>query len=283
MSLPSIEHILLAPRRKRRDSLVGEMNLHNLLNTNRSGSATGYRDMQYEMPMSVGIGHDMNGSSHYAPNNLYVPNGNNRIKSETGSERGVSPHNTSDHSSRYSSQTPQNGINYQQMTHLANDLRYSSPQLSQSGVPSMLQHQYHPNPNNDPSYQQQAQLGAAQQPGQQDQNQAEGGRQSTGSTGLPKAFACSTCAKGFARRSDLARHGMCRATGFGLDLHLADNVAERIHSGVRPHVCDFQGCGKQFIQRSALTVHSRVHTGEKPHMCERCGKVSRHLHFVAQS
>lgn len=25
----------------------------------------------------------------------------------------------------------------------------------------------------------------------------------------PKAFACSTCAKGFARRSDLARHGQC--------------------------------------------------------------------------
>lgn len=54
---------------------------------------------------------------------------------------------------------------------------------------------------------------------------------------------------------------------------LADSLVERIHSGVRPHVCDYPGCGKQFIQRSALTVHSRVHTGEKPHMCERCGKV----------
>lgn len=48
---------------------------------------------------------------------------------------------------------------------------------------------------------------------------------------------------------------------------------ERIHSGVRPHMCEHPGCKKQFIQRSALTVHARVHTGEKPHMCERCSKV----------
>ena len=59
----------------------------------------------------------------------------------------------------------------------------------------------------------------------------------------------------------------------GLVMFLSNKSPERIHSGIRPHVCDYPNCGKQFIQRSALTVHQRVHTGEKPHMCERCGKV----------
>ena len=216
MSLPSIGHILLAPQQqKRRDSFtsVVDMDLNTLLNTNRAAAGVVNRNMQYEVPLPITMNHDTSNTGHYAQQNLYVPTSNSRIKSENGSERGVSPH-PSDHSSRYSSQTPQNNnVAYQQIAaQLQNGMRYPSPsQLPQQNGMSLLQHSYHPNATQDQTYQQQpTQMGAVQTPVQQtqsDQTQTEGGRTSTGSSGLPKAFACSTCSKGFARRSDLARHG----------------------------------------------------------------------------
>ena len=57
----------------------------------------------------------------------------------------------------------------------------------------------------------------------------------------------------FGRKSDLIRH-------------------HHTHTGTRNHKCHFPGCGKTFIQTSALTVHIRTHTGEKPHECHMCSK-----------
>jgi hypothetical protein len=125
----------------------------------------------------------------------YMSNG--RIKSENGSERGVSPHPSD--SSRYSSQQPQQPLPpYQAMPpqHM-NGMRYPSPSQMQAPMPMLNNNNYIPQPPEHAYQQQQV----------QDPQQHQGGRPAS-DTGPPKAFACSTCGKGFARRSDLARHGM---------------------------------------------------------------------------
>ena len=94
---------------------------------------------------------------------------------------------------------------YQQIaSQLTNSMRYPSPTQIPGGNMPLIQHSYHPNAPSDQAYSQ-AQMGAVQAPVQQDAVSIDGA--SRASNPLPKAFACSTCSKGFARRSDLARHG----------------------------------------------------------------------------
>ncbi|EPQ62033.1 Bgt-5036 [Blumeria graminis f. sp. tritici] len=170
--------------------------------------------------------------------------------SDTGSERDNSPHD-SEHS-RYS--TPRYASHLTGINDNPKGMRYPSPTSIQHPVP-MLQQSYR-NENFESTIVPQNTI-----------NNDDGRRIKSIAQ---KAFPCSSCGKGFARRSDLARHGM--PIKILETINSTNERKERIHSGVRPHVCEHPNCGKQFIQRSALTVHMRVHTGEKPHMCERCGK-----------
>jgi hypothetical protein len=146
--------------------------------------------------MQHAMQHEMQQQHFGAP--PYMANG--RIKSENGSERGVSPHPSD--SSRYSSQQPQQPLpSYPAMPpqHM-NGMRYPSPSQMQAPMPMLNNNNYIPQPP-DHAY------GQQQQQQVPDQQQHQGGRPAS-DTGPPKAFACSTCGKGFARRSDLARHGM---------------------------------------------------------------------------
>jgi hypothetical protein len=154
--------------------------------------------------MQRAMQHDMQ-QQHFAAA-PYMNGGH--IKSETGSERGVSPHPSD--SSRYSSQQPQQQLPaYPQMAaqHM-NGMRYPSPTQMQAPMPMLNNNNYIPQP---PEH------AYAQPPQQmQDQSQQHGGRPA-GDNGPPKAFACSTCGKGFARRSDLARHGKLGAWAYNIE------------------------------------------------------------------
>jgi hypothetical protein len=163
------------------------------LDTILNARLTAYAGTGHPFTMQHAMQHDLQPQHFGAP--PYMTNG--RIKSENGSERGVSPHPSD--SSRYSSQQPQQPLpSYPAMPQHMNGMRYPSPSQMQAPMPMLNNNNYIPQPPDHAYGQQQQQV--------PDQQQHQGGRPAS-DTGPPKAFACSTCGKGFARRSDLARHG----------------------------------------------------------------------------
>jgi hypothetical protein len=116
-----------------------------------------------------------------------ISHANNFPMSETGSERDNSPHDSEQ--SRYSAPRLLNG-----MGGTPGDMRYPSPTAMQNPLPMTQQPYRSDNGFNGSMMQQNSNQGI--------------GRQMPGDGIAQKAFPCSTCGKGFARRSDLARHGM---------------------------------------------------------------------------
>lgn len=114
-----------------------------------------------------------------------ISQANGMPMSDTGSERGNSPHD-SEHS-RYSAPR------YGQLNGMSGGpMRYPSPTAMQNPLPMLQQPYRHDNSFDN---------------GMMQQENTRPGRQ-TGDGGVAqKAFPCSSCGKGFARRSDLARHG----------------------------------------------------------------------------
>ena len=47
----------------------------------------------------------------------------------------------------------------------------------------------------------------------------------------------------------------------------------RSHSGEKPCVCPYQGCGKRYSRHENLKTHIRSHTQERPYRCSFPGNL----------
>lgn len=101
---------------------------------------------------------------------------------------------------------------------------------------------------------------------EEDQGSVDGGVGYAGEN--ERRFACQVCKKRFWRKTHLTRHSKahqgkyeyhCEHCGKAFYRRDQYSVHLRSHTGERPYACAFQGCGKKFTQKGALTRHERVH------------------------
>ena len=137
---------------------------------------------------------------------------NGRPFSEPGSDGGISPH-LSEHSSRYSTRSVQP---LQPYPNIAN-----APLLQQQSLPMLSNIYMNPNGAIENGFSHPQQNGIHRQEADQNYSTA---RPSTSNGAVLKAFACASCGKAFARRSDLARHGQLQYT-FLMNTACADRLA----------------------------------------------------------
>ncbi|KDO25816.1 hypothetical protein SPRG_08759 [Saprolegnia parasitica CBS 223.65] len=96
---------------------------------------------------------------------------------------------------------------------------------------------------------------------------------------------CETCQKMFRGRSELQNHIrthtgakplVCSYAGCGKTYAHSSNLRahERSHEGIKPYVCHYDGCGKRFAHSVSLKEHIWMHAGVQPYECPfpGCGK-----------